>query len=135
MANDFNLQKFLTENKMTRNSRLLAENENDSRSNLDRLAVFLSQHTDEIKKLIPSLAGIPGLDFEVEESFDVDDDGNPISAIVPISSDFEWNKSHDIAAEGGNYTFDVEPKGSTFWGNDEEANINGTKFYYGSFNY
>ena len=29
MANDFNLQKFLIENKMTRNSRLLSENIND----------------------------------------------------------------------------------------------------------
>jgi hypothetical protein len=29
MTNDFNLQKFLTENKMTRNSRLLAENEGE----------------------------------------------------------------------------------------------------------
>jgi hypothetical protein len=131
--NDFNLQKFLVENKMTRNSRLLSENE--STSDLNKLAVFLSQHTDEIKKLIPSLASIPGLDFEVEESFDVDDDGNSISAIVPVSSDFEWNKSHDVAAEGGNFTFDVEPKKGTFWGNDEEANINGTKFYYGSFNF
>ena len=131
--NDFNLKKFLTENKMTRNSRLLSENE--STSDLNKLAVFLSQHVDEIKKLIPSLAGIPGLDFEVEESFDVDEDGNSIPAVIPVSSDFEWSKSHDATAEGGNFTFDIEPKKGTFWGNDEEANINGTKFYYGSFNY
>ena len=130
---DFNLKKFLVENKITRNSRLLSENE--STSDLNKLAVFLSQHVDEIKKLIPSLAGIPGLDFEVEESFDVDEDGNSVSAVVPVSSDFEWSKSHDATAEGGNFTFDIEPKKGTFWGNDEEANINGTKFYYGSFNY
>lgn len=44
--NDFNLKKFLTENKITRNSRLLAENEGGD------IVTFLNNHLDELKNFL-----------------------------------------------------------------------------------
>ena len=58
MANDFNLQKFLIENKMTRNSILLSENE-------DKVKTILSKIGDIEEKIYDQYS-----DDEIEAKFD-----------------------------------------------------------------
>lgn len=56
--NDFNLKKFLIENKMTRNSRLLSENE-------DRIKTILSKIGDIEEKIYDQYS-----DDEIDAKFD-----------------------------------------------------------------
>ena len=45
--NDFNLQKFLIENKMTRNSQLLSENEGNPNRVLELIGMYVDNYFDE----------------------------------------------------------------------------------------
>jgi hypothetical protein len=74
MANDFNLQKFLIENKMTRNSVLLAENEGAN------IVDFLNSNLDKLKDILKRK--FPNKSEEIDSAEIVDYDGSDVDATL-----------------------------------------------------
>ena len=101
MANDFNLQKFLIENKMTRNSRLLNENEDEKElydivvDNKNELATKFKLNSEDLTV---------GGNEEGEPVF-IEDNDNSIQLVK--EKDWEVNKEFFTKNQGiGKITLD-----------------------------
>jgi hypothetical protein len=124
MANDFNLQKFLTENKMTRNSRLLAENEESD------IVDFLNANLDKLKDILKRK--FPNKSEEIDSAELVDYDGSDVDATLFASrgSDQTVPSNIGIAFQFANQT-------GNNWvgeGSTDYANIGGKNIAIGTYN-
>jgi hypothetical protein len=122
--NDFNLQKFLVENKMTRNSRLLNENEESD------IVDFLNSNLDKLKDILKRK--FPNKSEEIDSAELVDYDGSDVDATLFASRGDDRTVPSNIGI-----AFQFADQLGNDWvgeGSTDYANIGGKNIAIGTYN-
>jgi len=133
--NDFNLQKFLIENKMTRNSKLLIENQ---MLNEDQTSDFLNQHKDEVFEKIVSNIWSDLSSNQMKDFSPLTDDRDE-TPYTCATSDFDTPEAAEAGVDGPaiQARFEPFPEENDYTEEDgvQETTIGGRKIYYLVFEY